>query len=330
MIVRRIRRVLWRLVTILAAVVVLLGALFGYLWITNPDPVDSPGWTRLADMPNPRGEVAAAGVGARLIVAGGLRAIGGTSDAVGVYQIEKDEWASGRPLPSARHHAAAAALEGWLYVAGGASSATDWMPRSEVWRSRPGGDWEAVEDMPEGRQGHAMVSWGGRLYVIGGVGSTDRTLVYHPDEGWSPAALLPAGRDHLRAAAWGDEIWVIGGRSNDPLPRVDVYEPRADRFRRGPDLPEPTSAMAVGVVGRSLHVVGGEDPGVIGGRVIEAHYMLEQGSLRWRSGTRPVLAVHGAGFAVHGNGLIVAGGASRQGGLSVASWTGVTQVFSGD
>lgn len=327
MIGRRIRRLLWRLVTILATVVVLAGALLGFFWATNPDPAASPGWSRLADMPGPRGEVAAANVGARLVVAGGLRGLGGASEEVSVYQIERDEWAAGEPLPSPRHHAAASALEGWLYVSGGASSATAWTPRDDVWRSRPGGAWRTVEKMPEGRQGHAMVSWGGRLYVIGGVGDTDRTLIYRSDEGWATGTPLPIGRDHLRAAPWGDEIWVLGGRTGDPVTRVDAYDPRADRWRRGPDLPKPTSAMAVGVVDDELHVVGGEDPDFIGGGVIPEHFVLTRGGREWRTGSRPVLGVHGAGFAVHGGRLIIAGGASRQGALSVVSWTGVTQVF---
>ncbi|MGH7856193.1 MAG: hypothetical protein ACREQY_02610, partial [Candidatus Binatia bacterium] len=107
------------------------------------------------------------------------------------------------------------------------------------------------------------------------------------------------------------------------------YDPRADRWRRGPDLPEPMSAMAVGVVGGRLHVAGGEDPDLLGG-TIDAHFSLGPGERTWERASRPLLPVHGAAFGVAGDRLFVAGGASRQGALSVVSWTGVTQAFEPD
>jgi hypothetical protein len=87
------------------------------------------------------------------------------------------------------------------------------------------------------------------------------------------------------------------------------------------------SAMAVGVLEGSLHVVGGEDPSAFGGRVIDGHFVLRRSSQRWTAGSRPLLPVHGAGYAVHGDRLIIAGGASRQGAFSILSWTGLTQIF---
>lgn len=328
MIGRRILRVLRGITIGLSIFLVVVIVATVLLRLFNPRPVDaSVGWAGLAPMPDPRGEVAAAAIGTRLVVAGGLRGVGTTSDAVSVYDIAKDGWARGKPLPEPRHHAAGASIEGRIYVSGGASGATDWTPRDNLWRARPGGAWEIEAVMPEGRQGHAMVTWGGRLYVIGGMGDTDRTLIYHPDEGWSTGAPLPAGRDHLRAVAWGNEIWAIGGRDTDPSKRVDIYSPRADRWRRGPDLPDPMSAMAVAVLSDELHVIGGEDPDFIGGGVSAAHAVWPKEERRWGISSRPLLPVHGAAFAVNQERLIIAGGASRQGALSVISWTPVTQSY---
>ena len=55
---------------------------------------------------------------------------------VDVYEITQRQWVIGSPLPSPRHHAAAAGLDGWVYVSGGASSAFTWTPHREVWRAR--------------------------------------------------------------------------------------------------------------------------------------------------------------------------------------------------
>jgi hypothetical protein len=74
-------------------------------------------------------------------------------------------------------------------------------------------------------------------------------------------------------------------------------------------------------------VVGGEDPGIAGGRVVDAHYALAPGARRWARADRAALPVHGAGFGVVSDLLVVAGGASREGILSTISWTPVTQIF---
>jgi N-acetylneuraminic acid mutarotase len=175
-----------------------------------------------------------------------------------------------------------------------------------------------------------MVGVGGRLYVVGGAGSGLDLLVLEPAANrWSRRAPLPGPGDHIRAAAWRGEIWALGGRSDEPTKRVAVYDPSGDRWRAGPSLPEPMSAMAVGVMRDGLHVVGGEDPDVPDGRVIDAHYVLRPGARRWSPAPKPDVSVHGAGYGVWKGRLIVAGGAARQGLLSTISWSSVTQVFGG-
>jgi hypothetical protein len=324
----RFRQFLRGLLAALLVVVLILIAAVVVLRLTNPRPKAQIGWFRLGTMRHARGELAGATVGDKLVVAGGLYGLGRTSRDVDVFNITERQWVIGTPLPAPRHHAAAAGLDGWVYVSGGASSVVKWEPRREVWRSRPGGAWEAVAPMPEGRVGHAMVAWSGRLYVIGGVGRTNSTLAYNPAHGWSKAAPLPAGRDHLRAVVWGDEIWVIGGRRSHLSKRVDIYTPRDDRWHSGPDLPKPMSAMAVGVLGGDLHVIGGENPSLIGGGVLTDHFVLRIDEHRWNPRPRGMLPVHGAGFGTYQEGLYIAGGATRAGALSVLSWTGVTQLYS--
>jgi hypothetical protein len=85
--------------------------------------------------------------------------------------------------------------------------------------------------------------------------------------------------------------------------------------------------MAVGVLEDTIHVVGGEDPGLAGGQVIDEHFFVGASDRAWRRGPRAMLAVHGAGFGVYDNLLIVAGGAAREGLLSTISWTPVTQLY---
>lgn len=173
-------RLLRRLLLAIVIAALLLGGFAVFLAATSARPRSSEGWRRLPNMPGPRGEVAAA-VGTReldceepsgcrngraLVVAGGIGGIGRASRAVSIFDIEGDRWLRGPDLPEARHHAAAAALGGVVYVTGGARSSTDWTPLKTLWALAPDSDaWTIVPGMflPEARLGHQMVAVGERL-----------------------------------------------------------------------------------------------------------------------------------------------------------------------
>jgi N-acetylneuraminic acid mutarotase len=301
------------------------------LIVTNPGPRTTDEWGRLADMPGGRGEVASAVAGDRLVVLGGLHGPGRTSRTVTAYDPTADRWEHLPDLPAPRHHAAAAGLDGAVYVTGGSPRATDQGPRDQLWRLGPGASaWEVLEAMPEGRLGHDMVAVGDRLYVVGGDGPGSDVLIHEPGRGWTRGAALGSRPDHIRAVVLDGEVWAIGGRMDDLTSAVSIYDPEADSWRGGPDLPYGMSAMAVGVLDGAIHVVSGEDPDLVGGRVHDRHVVLAPGADQWEPAPRPLLPVHGAGYGVlpdrgGTDALIVAGGARRQGVLSVLAWTGITQ-----
>lgn len=315
--------------------VVLLVMLVGLVaWALLSEPragLGGPGWSRLPDLPTGRGELAGAvlEVDGRtfLAVVGGFTGPGRPTDEVTLFSPRTRTWRPGPPLPEPRHHAAAAGLDGSLYVAGGTAGVTTWEPERTVWRLPPGADaWEAIDPLPEGRWGHRLVALEGRLYVIGGEGGTGTVLVFDPGQGWSRGAPLPVPRDHLGTAVMEGEIWAIAGRDDRIRARVDVYDPAADAWREGPPLPVPTSGAAVGVVDGRIYVVGGEDPALTGGIVSEA-WVLEGDRSDWAEAPPPPLYVHGAAEAVLEGRLVIAGGSSRQGALSPLSWTRAVQVF---
>jgi hypothetical protein len=139
---------------------------------------------------------------------------------------------------------------------------------------------------------------------------------------------MPGPRDHLAAVLVQNKIYAIGGRRDSVLRRVDIYDIPTDTWSAGPSLPKPTSGMAAELLadGR-IHVVGGEDPATFGGGVVDRHYILDIASGRWGAGPKALLPVHGAASDEVAGVLLIAGGARRQGTLSVLSWTGVTQRF---
>jgi N-acetylneuraminic acid mutarotase len=344
----RVRRVLKVSAVIVSVFVILAGAFIGYLLTSNAYPrPDGSGWARVrSNLPHPRGEVGStmirpgpagspeicpqAPCAAQLIVVGGLSGPTGTTvGTVDLLDTGSARWRSGPLLPSPRHHPAAAAILGAVYVSGGARNALDWTPQRNLWVLRPGAErWERLPDMPEGRMGHAMVAAGEKLYVIGGRGATSRVLIYDRTSGWTEGAVMPGKRDHLAAVVVLGKIYAIGGRDSTVRPRVDVYTIATDSWARGPDLPRATSGMAAALLADGkIHVVGGEDPGTIGGRVVDRHFVLDLSTNEWSDAPKALLPVHGPAFGEVGGVLVIAGGARRQGAWSTLAWTGVMQRY---
>jgi N-acetylneuraminic acid mutarotase len=327
------------LLAIVAGLLLAGAAAVGALAVTTPTPEPTPGWQRQPALPDARGEVASTvvdrGDGERLVVAGGLEGLtAGTSRAVHELDPAAGTWRRLPDLPAPRHHPAAAAVDGDVYVSGGAPSVTDWTPQRTVWVLRQHAeDWEVVAELPEGRDSHRMRALDGRLHVVGGHGPTADTLIYDPeDDRWARAAPLPSPRHHLAVAVHDGELWAIGGRDHDEavLDAVHVWNPDTDAWRAGPRLPRPVSAAVEGVLEGRIHLVGGEDPAVPGGGIIDDHLVLDSAAGSWGPAPPAPLGVHGAGGGVLDGRLVVAGGASRQGALSPFAWTGFTTAYEPD
>jgi hypothetical protein len=319
-----------------------------FLLSTAPGPRVVEGWSLGPPLPAARGELATAVVHAgpcpappcpeleRLYVVGGLAGLGRPQDAVARFDPGTGAWTAAPPLPAPRHHPGAAGLAGGLYVSGGTADVRQpWSPEADFWRlDDGGGSWERLAPMPEGRFGHRLIAYEDRLYVIGGMGPSSRVFVYDPAEpgaGWRTGAAMPGPRDHLSAVVVDGSIWAIGGRHPESMNRVDLYDVAADAWRPGPPLPAPASGAAEGVVDGVILVYGGEEPALVGGRVFDRHWMLDTRAPvpSWRPAPPPPLAVHGADGAVFQGRLVIVGGASRHGMLSVTAWTDRFQRLDG-
>jgi N-acetylneuraminic acid mutarotase len=245
-------------------------------------------------------------------VNGKLYVIGGWAggQAAGLtyeYDPATDRWTKKTPMPRPAHHAALAAANGKIYVAGGfvAPKQTQipvggaWEPIDDMWEYDPGADsWKSLAPLP-GKLGSAVaVEVDGKIYVIGGAttveGSKDpyftffgpsRVLstndVYDPATNtWESRRPMAVPRNHAFAAAVNGKIYVIGGRTGHALiltatntDVVEEYDPGADMWS-GPKnrMPTPRSGGATGTDGRRIYVAGGE---VTTTAVIGAHNGIE-------------------------------------------------------
>ena len=81
---------------------------------TAAPPAAGGRWQRLPPLPAARSEVAAAALGGRVYVLGGLTPGGGATDRVEAYDPVASVWEERASMPRPLHHAAAAVADGRL------------------------------------------------------------------------------------------------------------------------------------------------------------------------------------------------------------------------
>ena len=156
-------------------------------------------------MPIPRTEVAAARVGAEIMVFGGFEADGSASRRADAYSPARDVWRRLPDLPVGVHHSMAVGDRGKLYVLGGYDAAG--VPLRSVFVLE-NGSWRALPRMPFPRAAAGAGLAGRRIVVAGGIGQGLRlarnALVFDlRTSRWSVVAG-PTPREHLgvTALAW--------------------------------------------------------------------------------------------------------------------------------
>ena len=229
------------------------------------EPLDRqplPGiWTRLAGLPTPRSEVAAAELIGNIYVFGGFGA-GATANEE--YDIATGSWQSRAPIPRGVDHPAAVAIGGKLYLMGGFDGR--WGPVADVWAYDPQEDtWTQKADLPtpRGALGAAVVE--GKIYAIGGVGQAGyvgTTEVYDPaTDAWTGRSPIPTARDHIAVAASQGKIYVAGGRLGSFSRNLDAnqaYDPDTDSWAELAPLPTARSGNTAAILGSRVFVLGGE------------------------------------------------------------------------
>jgi N-acetylneuraminic acid mutarotase len=314
-----------------ARALVLCSLLLQSLWGCAAAQDIPPGpWIGAAPMPTARSELAAAALGGRIYVAGGI-AQWGTSAAFETYDPATDRWDELPPLPEAVHHLAAAATDGRIYVTGGYTDLLFTEITDRTWAYDPRArTWARMADLPAPRAAHGMAAIESKLYVVGGVGPDSKNLwIYNPAaDHWDAArAALPTQREHLTVTALERKLYALGGRWGDSgnLAAVEIYDPAAGRWNRGPDLPTPRSGLTAGVLDGDVHVTGGESLSL--GRTFGEHEVFDPATARWTALAGLPTPRHGLASAVVGGRWYVIGGGAKAGALTFISLTDLVEVF---
>jgi N-acetylneuraminic acid mutarotase len=279
-------------------------------------------WERGAPLPLARGEVAAARAGEEIFVVGGFTADGANSPRVDAYSPTRDSWRRVPDLPASVDHTMSTGYRGKLYVAGGYAADRS---RLTTLFSFSNGSWTRLPAMPDERAAAGAAIVHGNLYVVGGVtagpsgGSAlaKKALVYDIARGRWSSIPGPTPREHLGVTSLGGRIYAVGGRlagADTNLRLLEVYVPRAKRWRRLKPVPGRRGGTGIAGIGRWLISVGGETPTV----TIRTVYRYDVRRGRWSRLPNLPTPRHGLGVVAFGRKVYVIGGGTRPG-LAVSS-----------
>jgi N-acetylneuraminic acid mutarotase len=290
-------------------------------------------WTRGPNLPSPRQDAAVAVLAGRIYLIGGFGPHDEQMDSTLVWDPDvgwdkpaggvdgaaqmQGAWVEAAPIPEPVDHAAAAALGGSIYVAGGR---IENLVSNKFWRYDVAADrWVELPSMPVPRYGATMQALGDKLYLIGGAVShgNDATSmeIYDTRTGrWSLEAFaLPAERQGLASAVLDGYLIVVGGRDDQQrnLTACQVYDPASDRWAVCSYLHEPRADFGLSVVNGRLVAVGGDD--LLSSQATQTMEISEPGMRGWLDGPWMPSPRHGMAQVTLGNVVWIIGGATATG-----------------
>jgi N-acetylneuraminic acid mutarotase len=142
-----------------------------------------------------------------------------------------------------------------------------WHARRATPASPPYAKWRLLAPALSPHRESASAVIGGLLFVFGGhynarVQSSSTVQVLNPaSNAWTRRAPEPRPTTHWNAAVDGGTVWLAGGFVGDHpgTATADVwrYDVAADRWSKGPSLPEPRGGGVLFIANHALHYTGG-------------------------------------------------------------------------
>jgi len=227
-------------------------------------------------------------VNGKLYVFGGcIKGISGEAGVTNAWEYDPaaDSWKALAPMPTKRLAASAVAVNGKVYVMGGATN----YPKNE-------------DQSLNGNAPHRIL---------------DTNEVYDiASNAWSTKQTTPTPRNHIFAAAVNGKIYLIGGRlgsmaigSGSPTDIVEEYDPATDKWGwLKARMPTPRDSGVAAVYNGKIYVVGGQQITAINNSVSRAVEAYDPAANEWTVLPNMQLARHGIGGGVIGTRLHIAGG----------------------
>jgi len=174
-------------------------------------------------------------------------------------------WTPRAALPVTQTAAAAASLNGSIFLIGGYNAAG---VTGAVWRYDPDSDtWRSLSAKPNPVRDAQAVALNGKIYLPGGK-KADGTIsnlleVYDPtSQAWTAAKPLPSPRSAYSLAALEGRMYLFGGTDGtQTLADVFAYDPQTDSWQTQTAMPTPRAYGGAVVLDGKIYLIGGENGG---------------------------------------------------------------------
>ena len=227
-------------------------------------------WVGKTDMPTAKGYFCGAEVNGKIYVFGGILDLSfNNSDAVEVYDLEKDFWTSKNKMPQ-KMFGQAAALDGKIYIFGGRKGDLyNGTTLNYNYLYDPDADsWTRKKDMPSSRAFMTVSVVNGKMYTIGGslkgFEGCNIVQMYEPTtDTWTDEAKLPSIRLGQTANVYNSKIYTIGGGTSATdgagiaFPYFDVYDPFNNLWESKENLTQSRVGHGSGLINNKLYICGG-------------------------------------------------------------------------
>jgi len=256
---------------------------------------------------------AAVAAGGDIVAVGGFVAGGANTARADAYSIANDRWRRLPDLPVAVDHAAAATVNGRVYVIGGYGG--DRAPLRTVF-ALVDGAWRRLASLPDARAAAAAAVAGGRLYVVGGIDGRRSLarIAFALDLRTGRWSRIPGPtpREHLAAAGLGTRVYALAGRKagiDTNLGVFEAYDTRTRKWQALRPIPSPRGGTGAAAVPGRIVSVGGEQPA----GTIRSVYAYELATRRWRRFADLPTPRHGLGVVARAGRVYVIGGGPEPG-----------------
>ena len=272
-------------------------------------------WTELPPLLQPRAAGAAAVVGERLFVTGGVDAAGKLLNTTEIF--DGNSWKLGAPIPTPRQMLGAASDGKLVYAIGGTNGTVDlgaveaYDPAADTWTSLP--------EVPGRRSDFGTTVTDGRLVVVGGVsqGEVLSSVVAFDlaTKSWNGLPDLGTARHGLAVASVRKSVYAVGGSTSvgddqvtssaEALKLAPRKPQPAPQWRALPDAPTARLMTAWTVIGDEIWVAGG----MTHGDTLQTVESYNTQTGEWKTQPPLPIPLNHATAATYRGGMVVIGGA---------------------
>jgi len=227
---------------------------------------NSSRWKSLTSMPTGRKGLALAVYDDWVYAIAG-EAVGGITNIVERYDVNKDQWIEVSSKPTPVSDVIAGVLGGKIFIPGGLMASGEMTDVLEIYNPVLD-NWEIGAPVPIRVGGYGLATLEGKLYLFGGRNQEEYlSSVYEYDpilNLWNERTPMPLPQADMGALSVADRIYIIGGRNGDIiLDKNYQYSPHAEGTGENPwfisaPMPEARYNMGIANLVDTIYIIGGK------------------------------------------------------------------------